>query len=293
MVSLQFIRNRIKSINNTEKITKAMKVIAASKFRQSQLHIQAANSYHQSLKDCMASSLSFIQNVKQTNLPIFFADSPESSEYNSVVEIFIFTSDRGLCGSFNSSIIKEYLKNNISNHNPKIKIIGLKGAESLNRLQISNYKYSNFANTLNEKSFSNFRESIYNFLNFKTKELYFFYTHFVTAFKQEIVLKKILPLNLNDFNNPKNKVEIQDSSIHENLNFLLSQYLLNEFYLAMSNSLTSESCARMNAMDNANRNAKELIKKLTLHYNQARQSSITKEILEIISGAESINVDQE
>ena len=288
MTSLQSIRSRIRSIRSTEKITKAMKLVAAAKFRQNQSSIKVSEDFYVELKRCIASSLNCLKDTGDLVSIPFFKDESR----NAVSEFFVVTSDKGLCGSFNSNLIKEFLNQKKSFKNScKINSIGIKGLEILNKSKIPIEDSYSFNNLLSKKTFDFLNSSISNYLSGEVSEVFIMYTHFRSAFKQEICLKKILPLDLNNFTDNIEDSYIQDTLLESNLQFLLTQYVFSQFYLAFLHSITSENCARMNAMENANKNAKGLIGKLTLIYNQARQANITKEILEIISGAESIKVD--
>ena len=289
MPSLKDLKNRISSVKSTQKITSAMKMVAAAKLRRAQDQALASRPYT-SLMDKIVSKIS----SKATGTSIdLLTGKPE----NKTQLLVVFSADRGLCGGFNGSItrsvkkeINDLQKNNV---NVKLLMVGKKSADSLNR------EYGNlFIDKIEGKS----AKPIYADAEvLATKIIHLFengdfgvcrviYNKFVSAIAQEVTFKSLIPAEVQINEEDKDTASIYDfePSEEEILTDLLPRNLATQLFSSQIESTASELAARMTAMDNATRNAGEMIDKLTLQYNRTRQAVITSELIEIISGAEAL-----
>ena len=289
MPSLKDLKNRISSVKSTQKITSAMKMVAAAKLRRAQDQALASRPYT-SLMDKIVSKIS----SKATGTSIdLLTGKPENKTHLLVV----FSADRGLCGGFNGSItrsvkkeINDLQKNNV---NVKLLMVGKKSADSLNR------EYGNlFIDKIEGKSAKpNYADA--EVLATKIIDLFengdfgvcrVIYNKFVSAIAQEVTFKSLIPAEVEINEEDKDTASIYDfePSEEEILTDLLPRNLATQLFSSQIESTASELAARMTAMDNATRNAGEMIDKLTLQYNRTRQAVITSELIEIISGAEAL-----
>ena len=289
MPSLKDLKNRISSVKSTQKITSAMKMVAAAKLRRAQDQALASRPYT-SLMDKIVSKIS----SKATGTSIdLLTGKPENKTHLLVV----FSADRGLCGGFNGSItrsvkkeINDLQKNNV---NVKLLMVGKKSADSLNR------EYGNlFIDKIEGKSAKpNYADA--EVLATKIIDLFengdfgvcrVIYNKFVSAIAQEVTFKSLIPaeIQINEENQDNASIYDFEPSEEEILTDLLPRNLATQLFSSQIESTASELAARMTAMDNATRNAGEMIDKLTLQYNRTRQAVITSELIEIISGAEAL-----
>jgi F-type H+-transporting ATPase subunit gamma len=289
MPSLKDLKNRISSVKSTQKITSAMKMVAAAKLRRAQDQALASRPYT-SLMDKIVSKIS----SKATGTSIdLLTGKPE----NKTQLLVVFSADRGLCGGFNGSItrsvkkeINDLQKNNV---NVKLLMVGKKSADSLNR------EYGNlFIDKIEGKSAKpNYADA--EVLATKIIDLFengdfgvcrVIYNKFVSAIAQEVTFKSLIPAEVQINEEEKDTASIYDfePSEEEILTDLLPRNLATQLFSSQIESTASELAARMTAMDNATRNAGEMIDKLTLQYNRTRQAVITSELIEIISGAEAL-----
>ena len=289
MPSLDDLKKRIKSVKSTQKITKAMKMVAAAKLRRAQDQALASRPYT-SLMDKIVSKIS----SKATGTSIdLLTGKPENKTHLLVV----FSADRGLCGGFNGSITRSVKKeiNDLQQNgvNVKLLMVGKKSADSLNR------EYGNlFIDKIEGKSAKpNYADAevlatkiINLFENGEFGVCRVIYNKFVSAIAQEVTFKSLIPAEIQINEEDKDTSSIYDfePSEEEILTDLLPRNLATQLFSSQIESTASELAARMTAMDNATRNAGEMIDKLTLQYNRTRQAVITSELIEIISGAEAL-----
>ncbi len=290
MATLKDIRKRIKSVESTEKITKAMKMVAASKLRKAQSDVKMSRPYFESIKR-LVFDISKKLGKEGINLHSFFKKRKIKK-----ICLLVFTSDKGLCGGLNSYVIKRTssLYTELSKKNEvSICTIGKKGNEAFKRANLNILKdYPSVLNNLNQKKFSDISKDLcLMYLKKDFDSVYILYNEFISALSQRLVLKKILPISTEK----KEEVSGNFNSIYEyepNKNKLLSALLPKYFstiiYQGALESIASEHGARMTALDNATRNASEMIGSLRLKYNRARQATITRELMEIIGGAEAL-----
>ena len=290
MPSLKDLKNRIGSVKSTQKITSAMKMVAAAKLRKAQDQALASRPYT-SLMDNIVSKIS---SKTSSNSIELLSGKPDNKTHLLVV----FSADRGLCGGFNGSITRavrsEVKKLQQDGINVKLLMVGKKSADSLNR------DYGNlFIERIDGKSAKpNFTDSeilarkiIDLFENGEFGVCKVIFNKFVSAITQEVTFKSLVPADVK----PIETDGVENGSIYEFepseeeiLNDLLPRNLATQLFSSQIESTASELAARMTAMDNATRNAGEMIDKLTLQYNRTRQAVITSELIEIISGAEAL-----
>lgn len=283
MASLRETKNRIKSVKNTEKITKAMKMVAASKLRRAQEAVVKPRSFAQKL----ASLMSSLASKAEVAHPLLI----DRTNKNHVC-IIALASDRGLCGSLNSSIIRSTTRFIFDNQDNFKKIsvatIGRKVYEGLSKEGVNIFKHY----PPKEKVYDFFmakdiaEEMCQKFLSEEFDGVYLIYNQFKSAISQTIAIEQMLPVNKNTLTDSIDF--IYEPNQEELLNALIPRHFAMSLYQAFLESYASEQGARMTAMDNATRNAKEMTEKLTLQYNRARQAAITKELMEIIGGAEAL-----
>ncbi|MDP8267755.1 MAG: ATP synthase F1 subunit gamma [Candidatus Tenebribacter davisii] len=282
MANLKEIKTRIESIKSTKQITNAMKMVAASKLRKAQDNIFNARPYADHIND-------MLRTLKNKNIS---TDHPLLAEVSGKgkTAFIVVTADRGLCGSFNTHIIKEAVSHLKKEPNADLICIGRKGYDYFkkNSKNITAY-YVDLFNEMNFDVSVEVAEKILNlFLNENYDKINIIYNEFKSAIQQEIVAKQLLPIV------PIESEEIskldyvyepdEETIIYE----LGKKYIHVDIWRIMLESSAAEQGARMTAMDSATENAADLIDKLVLHYNRARQAAITTEIIEISSGAEAI-----
>jgi F-type H+-transporting ATPase subunit gamma len=290
MATLKELRNRIKSVKATQKITKAMKMVAASKLRRAREKAEAARPYAERMQRMLSTlSASF---ADPESAPKLLAGTGKSDVHLLVVA----TSDRGLCGGFNGSIARaakvEIQKLKASGKQVKIICYGKKGYEVIKR---------DFAHLIIEhitdlpRTGPNFELSrklsdqlvaMYERGEFDVATI--IYNKFRSAISQEVTFKQVIPLPLSQDSSENKADYILEPAEDVILEELLPRNLSVQIFHALLENGASEQGARMTAMDNATRNAGDMIKNITLKYNRTRQAAITKELIEIISGAEAL-----
>ena len=297
MPSLKDIKTQINSVGSTKKITSAMKMVAASKLRRSQEKAEAARPYSSRLEEMLTSLAS--SALSGEGIIRLLTGTGKDDNY-LVVPV---SADRGLCGGFNSSINKETFKlmKSLEDQNKKVKLltIGKKSRDFFNRIMkekiIESFVDTNVSGTGYQAALK---------ISNKLQELYFegtfdkcilIYNKFKSVISQEVTQQQLIPLDVSSKSNDKNEKEITDKSIYIYepdeeiiLQDLLPKNVSIQIFKVLLENDAGEQGARMAAMDNATRNAGEMIDSLTLKYNRTRQAFITKELIEIISGAESI-----
>jgi F-type H+-transporting ATPase subunit gamma len=308
MASLRDIRKRIRSVKNTRQITKAMKMVAAAKLRKAQDAIIAARPYAQML-DQIISDLSARSADEEMAHPLLTARPIRRAE------VVVLTSDRGLAGGFNSNVIRRanrYLYENSGLEKVQMSTVGRKGFDFFRQRGQTIRK--DFGGLYQRLSYLSAREVAQeltaSFLNNEVDAVYVVYNEFVSAISQKVVLSQLLPLQtlgdlapaaeanpaapgalaaqapkapsatLVDFKYEPGRQEVLDR--------LVPQAVSIKLYRALLESVASEHGARMSAMENATSNATDMIASLSLHYNRTRQAVITKELMEIVSGAEAL-----
>ena len=298
MPSLKDLRNRINGVISTKKITTAMKLVAGARLKRAQIAATTSRPYVVKMQELINNITSSVKNIE--TLPKII----KGSESNKIHLIILITSDRGLCGGFNTAIARLAKKriNELLNSNKIVKIlcIGKKGYNQLKR----EYK-DLIINTIvlpyksNEVDYEFAQKVSHRILmmyeNDKFDSASIIFSLFRSPLKQEPQLKQIIPVLNNDENTTKTSDESRDKKIYEYepeeeyiLKNLIPHNISIQIYRGLLENAAGEEGARMIAMDNATRNAGELIDSLTLNYNRSRQAQITKELIEVISGAEAV-----
>ena len=288
MATLRDIKSRIKGVKSTQQITKAMKMVAAAKLRRAQENVINARPYASKIWQ----SLSHLANENDLNANPFFVQR----EVKNVAYVIV-TADRGLCGAFNSNIIKEAVRNiteDLNNDTISVQLfcVGKKGFDFFSKRNYNLYdknlglfsslKYSE-ALSISQKIISAYLEGTFD-------KVIIIYNEFKSIIQQKIVVEQFLPITLvtehtDKKNQPNFIYEMDQKSIFE---YMLPKHLKAQIWRVLLESNASELGARMTAMDNASTNAKELIRTLQLKYNKERQAAITKELLEIVAGANAL-----
>ena len=287
-LSMRDIKRKIGSIQKTQQITKAMKMVAAAKLRKTQEAALEFRPYRNKLEQMIASLVDSTSH--QENKLLRFSDVEK-------VDLIVITSDRGLCGAFNHNVLKEtenLIKTKFSNKKVNLTLIGRFAINYFKFRGIQpRYAYSDILKDRVDYSYVNeiMDKIIADFKDEKSDEVYIVYNRFVNVLVQKVTLKKVLPVMIGD------KVPAQQQMVEKFtyepdketvLNELLPKYVKMELYGSMLESLAGEYAARMTAMDAATNNAAEMIKGLTLQFNKARQASITKELIEITTSIEAM-----
>ena len=294
MPSLDDLKKRIKSVKSTQKITKAMKMVAAAKLRKAQENAEKGRPYSKKMQNIILNLTKSINDPE--NAPKLLVGTGKNQVHLCVV----LTADRGLCGGFNSNICK-LAKNNFKkllSEGKEIKIItvGSKGLDQIKR------KYGKYV--IKKLSFKDKKQISFNEAELVGKEIIelfnkdefdkciMFYNNFKNVITQIPQAQQIIPaekIESNDKDKTEEKLSYEfEPDEDEILEDLLPKNISTQVFKALLENAASEQGSRMTAMDNATRNAGDLVDKLTINYNRSRQASITKELIEIISGAESL-----
>ncbi|MCM0080639.1 ATP synthase F1 subunit gamma [Geomonas sp. Red32] len=285
MANLKSIKKRIVSVKNTRQITKAMKMVSAAKLRRAQENVVAARPYAAKLAEVLE-RLAKSQDTDASPLMV--------KRDGGRALLMVVTSDRGLCGGFNANLCKaaeRFLRERKGDFSEvSLMTLGRKGYEFLrNRHQVRK-NHGNIFSTLSYQTASLIAaEVIEGYLAEEYDEVYIIFNAFKSVMTQDITIQQLLPVVPQD----SGEEEVQTQYIYEPskgalLDELLPKHIDVQIFKALLESVASEHGARMTAMDSASKNATEMIGKLTLIYNRARQAAITTELMEIISGAESI-----
>lgn len=293
MASLKDIRAQIASTKNTQQITKALKLVSASKLRKAQNNIVNMRPYALSLRRVI-SDVAVTQKVAH---PLM--GQPTGNAKN--VLMVVLTSDRGLCGAFNTNINKfteKYIKDNkVGLQKLDFIFIGKKGLEFFLKRDVKPVdSITGLDKDISYKLAASVAERLLKyFLSGEYDEVRLVYNEFKSAISHSVVCETLLPINLglSSFTDEVNTAKFSKDLVFEpNAEKIVEELLVKHFdlqvYRSMSESVAAEHGARMTAMENASNNAKELINKLTLTYNKLRQEKITTELIEIVSGAEAL-----
>ena len=293
MSNLKDIKRKIKSVQNTQKTTRAMKLVSTAKLRKAGEAARHSRVYALKINEVLSEIAYKINQYRSVNAESKFFDVKENIEK---VDIIFVTADKGLCGGFNIQTIKT-VRNMINEFKAKkvkirLRAVGKKGIEffsfqGINLLE----KYVGVSSSPTyEKAQNIIKDAIDDFISGATDKVILVHNGYNNMISQQIRINDIVPVE------PPKLVEVETNSLMEFepsddgkiLNELLTKYFEYSMYYALVDSLAAEHSARMQAMDNATNNAKERVAQLKLSYNKARQESITTELIEIISGVESM-----
>ena len=290
MASLDDLKKRISSVKSTQKITKAMKMVAAAKLRRAQESAEKGRPYSEKMNNVILNLSNGISDKE--NAPKLLSGTGQEKTHLCVV----MTSDRGLCGGFNSNIIKKAKSyfSKILDEGKELKIItvGSKGNDQLKRvygdkiIENISFKESKNANYFDADKVGKMVIEKFEAGEFDVCTI--FYNQFKNVITQIPQAQQIIPLNNEGEENSSEESYEFEPDEDEILSNLLPKNISTQIFKAMLENSASEQGSRMSAMDNATRNAGEMVDKLTIEYNRSRQAAITKELIEIISGAESL-----
>jgi len=282
VASLKDIRDRIKSVKSIQKVTSAMKMVAAAKVRKAQEKMEQARPYTSALEETINHIL---PDVSREDLDLLNVRKIRRKAY------VIVSADRGLAGGFNSNIIKVSEKEiaEFGKENVDLFCIGKKARDHFKRREYNIIEsHIDFWSELNfENAMMIGRSAIEHFTSGKVDEIHVIYNYFVNMAQQEIKSEVLLPLSYGD-EGFEEKDRLYEPSKEILVNSLVPRHLNIQIWKYLLESYASEQAARMMAMENATTNAGDMIKSLTLEFNKARQAAITTEMLEIVSGAEAL-----
>ncbi|MCH6556795.1 MAG: ATP synthase F1 subunit gamma [Nitrospirae bacterium] len=289
MPSLQHLRRKIGAITNTQKITKAMKMVAAAKLKRAQARILAARPYAHKMRNVLAN---LSRRVNRASHPLLQKRAGE------VLEVVVVTSDRGLCGAFNANILRkatEFLQGcEARRARVTVSLVGRKGRDYFRRRHWPiRHQWTDVFDRLSyEHGLDIGQDLIQQFTKGTFDEAYVIYNEFKSAIQQRVVVEKLFPIEAPDEDGEPSSLMGGSYEYEPDEDVLLHALLPKHFQVQMFRILLESSAAeqgaRMAAMDGATRNAGELIKKLTLYYNKTRQAAITKELMDIVGGVEAL-----
>ncbi|MDR2236994.1 MAG: ATP synthase F1 subunit gamma [Chryseobacterium sp.] len=284
MANLKEIRGRITSISSTMQITRAMKMVSAAKLKKAQDAIVMLRPYSEKLQE-------LIQNVNSSSDPDQVSVYAQKREVKRILFIAV-TSNRGLAGAFNSSIVKELnlqFQNN-SRYEIEVLPVGKKVYDAVRKIRTVYTNGSSVYDNLNFDAVAHITEGVMtSFKEGKFDEVYVIYNKFVNAATQEVTTEQLLPISMPETTEPQVETDyIFEPNRAEILDNLIPKSIKTQVFKAILDSVASEHGARMTAMHKATDNAQALKNDLVIFYNKARQAAITNEILEIVSGAEAL-----
>ena len=282
MPSLIDIRRRIRSVKNTQQITKAMKMVSAAKLRRAQDRVIAARPYAALLRKVLSNVAAAVAGDEQIGESPLLARRPEQR-----ILLALYTSDKGLAGAFNSNLIKGAQRFIAEHRDASItmELIGRKGRDFFRKRQatISGDHINLTAKPAHADIAPIARAGMEKFQTGEIDAVYLVFNEFKSVVSQKLTVTRVLPVDLPQQAEPVDYIFEQPPA--EMLASLLPRYVEVEFFRALLETAAAEHAARMTAMEAATSNAADMIDKLTLHMNRVRQASITKEIIEVVSGA--------
>ena len=295
MANLKDIQRQIKSVSNTQKTTRAMKLVSTAKLRRAEELAKRSRLYSDKLNQVLAEIAGRIKCHKvgglDGNRSFSDLDSPKT------VDIIFVTADKGLCGGFNIQTIKavnkllaEYKEKNVK---VRLSGVGKKGIEFFKYNETELFESVVGLSSKPDKKDSDefISTSIEDFKDGKVDAVHIVYNGYKNMITQELHVNKILPIDTEQFQceeMPSSMLEIEAQDEEHMLDSLVNKYVEYNMYYSLIDSVAAEHSARMQAMDTATNNAKEMVKSLNVEYNKARQAAITTELIEIISGVESM-----
>ena len=283
------MRRKIAAVKNTQKITKAMKMVAAAKLKRAQDRILSSRPYAHKMREVLAN---LSRRVNRASHPLL------QKRTGNKIEILVVTSDRGLCGAFNANILRKAVET-LQQHEAKGNkvVVSLVGRKSRDFFQRRNWairqQWTDFFDKLSfEHALDIGQDLTDNFVKGTFDELYVIYNEFKSAIQQRVIVERLFPIEALEADGTAStalggsyEFEPDEEAL---LKALLPKHFQVQAYRILLESSAAEQGARMAAMDGATRNAGELIKKVTLYYNKTRQTAITKELMDIVGGAEAL-----
>ena len=292
MANLKEIKRKIKSVQNTQKTTRAMKLVSTAKLKRAETAAKQSRVYAVKINEVLCEIAYKINQYKKSIECRFF----DENDAPKTVDIIFVTADKGLCGGFNIQTIKavrkllaEYSAKNVK---VRLRAVGRKGIAFFNFQGV--VLLASYAGVSSSPSYEKAQEiinsAIEDFSNGQTDKIILVHNGYKNMISQELKILDVVPVNAPEScaTNSLIELEPEDGGEEEILHSLIQKYFEYNMYYALIDSLAAEHSSRMQAMDNATNNAKERVGELTLAYNKARQESITTELIEIISGVESM-----
>lgn len=281
MATMREIKRRRSSIQSTQQITKAMKLVSTVKLQKARAHAENAKAYFQYMYQTITSVLAQAGHVEH---PYVTGTGAKK------VGIVVVTSNRGLAGGYNANIVRMITNSDFEKEQVRLYTVGKKGADGLSR---KGYEVAfDYSNVIEEPKFQDAKvigeQLLRDFANGEIGEIYLAYTEFKNTVSQIPKLIKLLPVEPSMEQTKDHTIMNFEPSEEEVIERLIPQYMTSILYGAFVEAVASENGARMQAMDSATNNAEEIINELELKYNRARQGAITQELTEIIAGAEAI-----
>ena len=285
MASMRDIKRRKGSIQSTQQITKAMKLVSTVKLQKARNRAEQSNPYFNYMYQTVTSMLARSGNMNHPYL------KPGASQKKDIITI---ASNRGLAGGYNSNIVKLVTSSGIAREDAQIYVIGRKAKETLAR---RGYELkADYSDVIEAPTYEDAaricKDVLEAFAQGEIGEIYLAYTHFKNTVSHVPTLMKLLPVEFDEAEIKEAESNVlmnYEPNEEEALDLIIPKYMTSLFYGALVEAVASENGARMQAMDSATSNAEEMISDLTLKYNRARQGSITQELTEIIAGAEAIS----
>ncbi|XPV69452.1 MAG: ATP synthase F1 subunit gamma [Halarcobacter sp.] len=294
MANLKEIKIKIGSVKNTQKTTKAMKLVSSAKLTRTRQLSDQARSYAKKINEVLseiANRVSKVQDGGNHNKAFIPVENPKT------VDIVFVTADKGLCGGFNMATIKAVNKiaadYNAKGVNVRYRVAGRKGVDFFTFQKIEMIQKATDLSSAPdyERAVDFIKDVVTDFQNGETDKVILVYNGFLNMLTQEVRVRELLPISLDDVEVEENEtsmLEIEPDDDEEVLEELTGKYIDFNIYYSLIDSLAAEHSARMQAMEAATKNAKERVDSLTVEYNKARQAAITTELIEIISGVESL-----
>lgn len=293
MANLKDIKRKIKSVQNTQKTTRAMKLVSTAKLRRAEQAARQSREYAAKINEVLSEIAHKINQYKVGGIDSRFFEKVETPER---VDIIFVTADKGLCGGFNIQTIKTVnaLMEEYKAKNSKVRLraIGKKGVEyfAFQGTELLSSESGVSSAPTYEKAQKIIGEAIDDFVNGATDKIILVHNGYKNMISQQIKKVDIVPVSTADIDKGESKslMELEPEDDEKILDELMRKYFEYNVYFSLIDSLAAEHSARMQAMDSATNNAKEKVDQLNLQYNKARQESITTELIEIISGVESM-----
>ena len=294
MANLKEIKLKINSVKNTQKTTKAMKLVSSAKLTRTRQLSDMARAYGVKINDMISEIAYRIARVQEKE---FTARVFAQNNSPKVVDIVFVTADKGLCGGFNMATIKavtrlinEYTAQGV---NVRLRVAGRKGVDffTFQKFDLTQKSVDLSSAPDYDKAARFIREAVEDFENGITDKVLLVHNGFLNMLSQEIKIKELLPVSLDNvstYEASSSELDIEPDNDEELIAELVSKYLDFNMYFSLIDSLAAEHSARMQAMEAATKNAKERVNSLTVEYNKARQAAITTELIEIISGVEAL-----
>ena len=295
MANLKDIQRQIKSVSNTQKTTRAMKLVSTAKLRRAEELATRSRLYAQKMNQVIAEIAGRIECAKVGGIDNRCFNKIENPK---MVDIVFVTADKGLCGGFNiqtikavNKLLKEYKAKDVK---VRLRGIGKKGVEFYKYNEVEMYNAVIDLSSKPDKTRSDefIQTSIEDYLDEKIDGLHIVYNGYKNMITQELHVDKVLPVDTDSFDCTKvqsqSMLEIEAEDEEKVLDSLVKKYVSYNMYYSLIDSVAAEHSARMQAMDTATNNAKEMVKSLNVQFNKARQAAITTELIEIISGVESM-----